>query len=102
MKSARGRVFLNEMGRVVRWLDLLTEIVPYTPEGWRRRPLFPGGALLRIDFMRQWLFGMKKHVGLAGQVGPLSQRCLGLTKRGQPRHPLYVPADAPLVAASVR
>lgn len=26
-------------------------------------------------------------------------RCLGLTKRLQPRHPLYVPADAPLVAA---
>lgn len=29
-------------------------------------------------------------------------RCLGLTKRGQPRHPLYVPADASLVATSAR
>lgn len=39
-----------------------------------------------------------------------NMRCLGLTKRGQPRHPLYVPADVPvdvpvdvpLVAAPVR
>ena len=37
--------------------------------------------------------------GRSAQVGPLldSPLCLGTTKRGEPRHPLYVPADAPLV-----
>jgi hypothetical protein len=42
------------------------------------------------------------HGGLHGrsaQVGPLLQdpMCLGTTRRGEPRHPLYVAADAPLV-----
>ena len=39
--------------------------------------------------------------GFRGQNGPLANRnvkCLGVTSRGYPRHPLYVRADQPLVA----
>lgn len=37
--------------------------------------------------------------GRSGQVGPLldAPMCLGVTKRGEPRHPLYVAADTRLV-----
>jgi len=37
--------------------------------------------------------------GRSTQVGHLlsAPSCLGVTGRGEPRHPLYVPADAPLV-----
>ncbi len=37
--------------------------------------------------------------GRSAQVGPLleSPMCLGMTTRGEPRHPLYVPASAQLV-----
>jgi len=37
--------------------------------------------------------------GRSGQVGPLldSPMCLGMTQRGEPRHPLYVAGDTPLV-----
>ena len=42
------------------------------------------------------------HGGLRGrsrEVGPLltEPRCPGTTRRGEPRHPLYVPSDAALV-----
>lgn len=37
--------------------------------------------------------------GRSGHVGPLlrSPMCLGITQRGEPRHPLYVAGDTPLV-----
>jgi hypothetical protein len=37
--------------------------------------------------------------GRSAQVGPLldSPMCLGVTRRGEPRHPLYIPADTKLV-----
>jgi len=37
--------------------------------------------------------------GRSGLVGPLldSPMCLGITQRGEPRHPLYVPGDTKLV-----
>jgi len=37
--------------------------------------------------------------GRSGQVGPLldSPMCLGMTQRGEPRHPLYVAGETPLV-----
>lgn len=37
--------------------------------------------------------------GRSAQVGPFldSPMCLGITKRGEPRHPLYVASDTPLV-----
>ena len=37
--------------------------------------------------------------GRSGRVGPLldSPMCLGITQRGEPRHPLYISADAQLV-----
>ena len=38
-------------------------------------------------------------LGRSGQVGPLLDlpMCLGITQRGEPRHPLYVPGDNQLV-----
>lgn len=45
-------------------------------------------------------WGGSGHVhGRSAQVGPLldSPLCLGTTRAGEPRHPLYVAADAPLV-----
>jgi hypothetical protein len=37
--------------------------------------------------------------GRSAHVGPLlsAPKCLGITRSGEPRHPLYVAADAPLV-----
>ncbi|MDK3256904.1 DUF1643 domain-containing protein [Blastococcus capsensis] len=37
--------------------------------------------------------------GRSGAVAPLLDRalCLGTTRRGEPRHPLYVPVEAPLI-----
>jgi hypothetical protein len=43
--------------------------------------------------------GHGRRRGRSGQVGPLldSPMCLGITKHGEPRHPLYIPADTQLV-----
>lgn len=43
--------------------------------------------------------GHGRLLGRSGRVGPLldSPMCLGITQRGEPRHPLYVPADTQLV-----
>lgn len=37
--------------------------------------------------------------GRSAQVGPLldSPLCLGVTRQGEPRHPLYMPGNAPLI-----
>ena len=53
-KRTRRREFLDEMGRVVPWPDLVAEIAPFLPEGQRGRPPFPVESLLRIHFMQQW------------------------------------------------
>ena len=41
-----------------------------------------------------------RHMNRGQEVAALfpNMRCLGLTKLGQPRHPLYVAADTPLVS----
>lgn len=43
--------------------------------------------------------GRGRLMGRSGCVGPLLDRplCLGTTRRGEPRHPLYVASAAPLV-----
>lgn len=43
--------------------------------------------------------GQGRLQGRSARVGPLldSPMCLGVTQRGEPRHPLYVPADTQLV-----
>lgn len=46
--------FLDEMGRVVPWSELVAQIAPFMPEGKRGRPPFPVESLLRIHFMQQW------------------------------------------------
>ena len=51
---------------------------------------------------QQTIVAWGAHGALHGRsrtVGPLltEPRCLGITRRGEPRHPLYVPADADLV-----
>ena len=38
----------------------------------------------------------KIAVGIAAEVG-IALKCLGVTKDGQPRHPLYIPGAAPLI-----
>lgn len=45
-----------------------------------------------------WGAGGRLH-GRSRAVAPLLDRplCLGTTRRGEPRHPLYVPGDAPLI-----
>lgn len=56
-KKTRKREFLDEMNRVVPWVDLVSLIAPYAPEGRRGRPPYPVEAMLRIHFLQQW-FGL--------------------------------------------
>jgi IS5 family transposase len=56
-QRTRKRVFLDEMNRVVPWVELVALIVPHAPEGRRGRPPFPIETMLRIHFLQQW-FGL--------------------------------------------
>lgn len=56
-KRTRKREFLDEMNRVVPWVELVALIAPYAPEGRRGRPPFPIETMLRIHFLQQW-FGL--------------------------------------------
>jgi hypothetical protein len=53
-------------------------------------------------------WGAQKHPLMAQQVSRLSEAfddnlaCLGVTKSGAPRHPLYLPLDAPIIAWPVK
>lgn len=53
-KRTRRREFLDEMGRVVPWGELVALVTPYLPEGKRGRPPFAPETMLRIHFMQQW------------------------------------------------
>ena len=57
IKRTRKREFLDEMGRVVPWADLVMLVQPFAPEGRRGRPPFAVETMLRIHFMQQW-FGL--------------------------------------------
>jgi IS5 family transposase len=50
-KRTRQRVFLEEMGRVVPWSELIALISPFMPEGRRGRPPFAVEMMLQIQFM---------------------------------------------------
>ena len=59
-KRARKSVFLDEMNRVVPWMELVGLIQPFVapgsgPKGGR--PSFPVESMLRIHFLQQW-FGL--------------------------------------------
>jgi hypothetical protein len=68
-------------------------------------PVGPVNDEVLREFTReaaQTIVAWGSHGALRGrsrQVGPLlsDPLCLGTTKHGEPRHPLYVPADAALV-----
>lgn len=53
-KRTRRREFLDEMEKVVPWVDLVALVSPYLPEGKRGRPPFSPETMLRIHFMQQW------------------------------------------------
>lgn len=53
-KRTRRREFLDEMEKVVPWVDLVSLVSPYLPEGKRGRPPFSPETMLRIHFMQQW------------------------------------------------
>lgn len=56
-KRTRKRIFLEEMERVVPWVELVAQIVPHMPSGKTGRPPYPAELLLRIHFLQQW-FGL--------------------------------------------
>jgi IS5 family transposase len=56
-KRTRKREFLDEMGRVVPWAELVALVTPFAPEGRRGRPPFAVETMLRLHFMQQW-FGL--------------------------------------------
>lgn len=53
-KRTRRREFLDEMEKVVPWVELVALVSPYLPEGKRGRPPFSPETMLRIHFMQQW------------------------------------------------
>lgn len=58
-KSTRKQVFLQEMGQVAPWSELVALIEPYAPKPGPKggRPAFGTETMLRIHFMQQW-FGL--------------------------------------------
>jgi hypothetical protein len=75
---------------------------PGNAQAWRAAGLYPGQRTI----VAAW--GANCHLsGLPASrafwdVCPTGYKCLGITKSGDPRHPLYVRADAPLVAFTGR
>ena len=53
-KRTRKREFLAQMNAVVPWVDLVSLIAAYSPEGKRGRPPFEVETMLRSHFMQQW------------------------------------------------
>ena len=54
VKKTRKREFLEQMERVVPWLELVALIAPYYPEGRTGRPPFALETMLRTHFLQQW------------------------------------------------
>lgn len=52
-KRTRRREQLSETERVLPWSDLLALASPLIPDGRRRRPPSPVGAMLHIHFTQQ-------------------------------------------------
>jgi transposase, IS5 family len=53
-KKTRKREFLEEMGQVVPWAELVSLIAPYYPEGRNGRPPFALESMPRTHFLQQW------------------------------------------------
>jgi IS5 family transposase len=55
-KRTRKREFLDEMGLVVPWAELVALIAPHAPARGSQggRPPFPVQTMLRIHFLQQW------------------------------------------------
>lgn len=56
-RRTRKRVFLDEMERVVPWVELVALIAAHAPVAKTGRPPFAQQTMLRIHFMQQW-FGL--------------------------------------------
>ncbi len=53
-KKTRKQIFLEDMERVVPWVDLEALIAPYYCEGIKGRPPFALQTMLRTHFLQQW------------------------------------------------
>jgi transposase, IS5 family len=53
-KRTRKREFLEEMQTMAPWVELVSLIAPYAPEGKKGRPPFAVESILRVHFMQQW------------------------------------------------
>jgi IS5 family transposase len=53
-KKTRKREFLDEMNRVVPWVELVALIEPHSPRAKTGRPPFAIETMLRIHFLQQW------------------------------------------------
>ena len=56
-KKTRKREFLEEMERVVPWMELAALVEPHYPKAKTGRPPFGLDTMLRIHFLQQW-FGL--------------------------------------------
>jgi transposase, IS5 family len=56
-KRTRKREFLEEMDRVIPWLELVTLVSAYSPSGKTGRPPFEPEVMLRIHLLQQF-FGL--------------------------------------------
>lgn len=54
LKKTCKRKFLDQMGQVVPWADLVALIAPYYPKGRTGRLLFFLETMLRTHFMHRW------------------------------------------------
>ena len=54
LKKTRKREFLEQMERVVPWLELVALITPHYPKGLTGRPQFALETMLRTHFLQQW------------------------------------------------
>lgn len=87
--------------RATKPADMLAAADPVGPdnERWLRAALL-GSVIDGVPFVCAWgAHGQPAHVAkiirLAAEVGA-RLACLGVTKDGAPRHPLYLRADSPL------
>lgn len=54
VRKTRKAIFLDEMDRVVPWVELVALIAPFYPEGRTGRPPFALETMLRTHFLQQW------------------------------------------------
>lgn len=83
--------------------DVLLEVGAETAVGpdngeWVRKACHQGGLIVAAwGAPKQPLANAARDIGKIIKNDGYSVKCLGKTKDGSPRHPLYVRADAPLI-----